>query len=116
MSKIKIKVSFTNNDISYKKDYDAIYNKKDKIVIYKEDKNITMKYDLRNNILVRTTPEFTAQYNFNEEKVCTINIPDINKSIEIPININRLVNNTNSTEIEYEIEDQKVHYKLEILD
>lgn len=113
MSKIKIKVSFNNNEIDYINTYKAIY--KDNEIVYKENENITMKYNSKNNILTRITPEFIADYYLNKG-ICLMNIKEYNKEIQIPIAINKLINNKNIIEIEYKIEEKTISYKIEIIE
>ena len=115
MSKIKVKISFNDKEISYNKIYTAIYKEDLNEVVYKENNDITMKYSFTNKILTRITSEFTAEYHL-KEKLCIITINELNKSMQIPIVINRMLEKKNILEIEYIIEENKVYYKLEKID
>lgn len=114
MSKIKVNVSFDDKETSYKKIYNAIYKEEDKEIIYKEQEDITMKYNIKNNVLTRTTLEFTAKYNLNK-KVCNLTINNTHYQVSIPLVIKRITSSQNSLEIEYQIEEKTIYYKVEII-
>ena len=115
MPKVRIKVLIKNKIIDIEKEYNAIYN--DGKIVYKEDKNIKMQYDMNNNILERQTNEMNIKYafNLNKETHGQIYIKELQKYLDITIKTNTLKNTEKLIEIEYKIEGEDHIFKLEVL-
>ena len=113
MSKIKIKVNVNNEKDHF---YTAIFQNKSNILTYKEENNTLVKFNYNQDVLIRENKEFFMQYKFlkKEKTIGEIFIKDLNKTINLDIKTTKLLKNDLNLNIEYEIYDDQMSYKIEV--
>lgn len=114
MSKVKIKVS-VNDDIE--KEYNAIYREKEKLLTYKEEDNTLVKFNYKDNILIRENDSIFMQYKFVNKKTSKnkIFIKDLKQYLDITLFTKSILVKDNIINITYVIEDNLFNYKIEVI-
>lgn len=114
MSKVKIKVS-VNDDIE--KEYNAIYREKEKLLTYKEEDNTLVKFNYKDNILIRENDSLFMQYKFVNKKTSKnkIFIKDLKQYLDITLFTKSILVKDNIINITYVIEDNLFNYKIEVI-
>lgn len=114
MSKVKIKVS-VNDDIE--KEYNAIYLEKEKLLTYKEEDNTLVKFNYKDNILIRENDSIFMQYKFVNKKTSKnkIFIKDLKQYLDITLFTKNILVKDNIINITYVIEDNLFNYKIEVI-
>lgn len=114
MSKVKIKVS-VNDDIE--KEYNAIYLEKEKLLTYKEEDNTLVKFNYKDNILIRENDSIFMQYKFVNKKTSKnkIFIKDLKQYLDITLFTKSILVKDNIINITYVIEDNLFNYKIEVI-
>ena len=104
MSKKEIKVIIKTNDEILENKYMALITE-DKI-IYREEDNTSVKFNYKNNELIRENNELNMIYHFNtaKETISNIMIKEINRTVKLPIKTTKIKKEQKSIEIEYEID------------
>ncbi len=114
MSKVKIKVS-VNDDIE--KEYNAIYREKEKLLTYKEEDNTLVKFNYKDNVLIRENDSLFMQYKFVNKKTSKnkIFIKDLKQYLDITLFTKSILVKDNIINITYVIEDNLFNYKIEVI-
>ena len=114
MSKVKIKVS-VNDDIE--KEYNAIYREKEKLLTYKEEDNTLVKFNYKDNILIRENDSLFMQYKFVNKNTSKnkIFIKDLKQYLDITLFTKSILVKDNIINITYVIEDNLFNYKIEVI-
>lgn len=114
MSKVKIKVS-VNDDIE--KEYNAIYREKEKLLTYKEEDNTLVKFNYKDNIIIRENDSLFMQYKFVNKKTSKnkIFIKDLKQYLDITLFTKSILVKDNIINITYVIEDNLFNYKIEVI-
>lgn len=114
MSKVKIKVS-VNDDIE--KEYNAIYREKERLLTYKEEDNTLVKFNYKDNVLIRENDSLFMQYKFVNKKTSKnkIFIKDLKQYLDITLFTKSILVKDNIINITYVIEDNLFNYKIEVI-
>lgn len=117
MPKLKTKIKIYSNNEKIEYDVNSIYNEEINKLIYKEPDNTKTSYDYKNKTLTRENDELRMEYNFITGKTSRgrILIKDLNQSLEVDIRTNKIVQKDNNIQIEYEMENQKFKYIIEVI-
>lgn len=119
MPKIKIKVVLKTPDETYKYEVRAILQEEDKLITYKEPTtdNTLVKYNYKNDELIRENIQMIMSYKFNQNKTTkgTILMKDLNKIIELNIVTKNVIHNSNNIELKYLVENELYEYKIEVI-
>lgn len=117
MAKIKIKVTLNTSDLNKSQEYSAIFQPKDQIIIYQEeDKTITKIY-LKEPKLRRENDKLWMELVFSESKItdAKVKVKDLNKILMLQLKTLKVIKNKENIEINYQLENEKYKYKLEVL-
>lgn len=113
MPKIKIKVSIRNEleDTSY--EVPAIIQEEN--IKYKEPDETTVTYQYNNNTLLRENKELRMKYPFDLNRRTTgeIEVKELDQSMKIKIDTNKLERKKHNIEIDFSIEEKNFLYKIE---
>ena len=115
MSKIKINITIKNPEANISKEVDAILQ--DEILKYKEEKDTSVKFSYKDNILVRENNDLRMDYSFLEGKTTkgTILVKELNKNINVDIKTKNIKINENDIEIIFDVEENEFIYKVEVI-
>lgn len=115
MSKLKIIVTMKNEDEQKQLETMAIIN--DKTLIYNENKTTKVKYNYQTHNLIRENKELLINYKFkqNTNSDGYIIVKDLKKKLVVNIKTTRLEIENNNINIEYELENNKFFYTVEVI-
>ena len=85
----------------------------DKRIIYKEDDNTEVLYDIKNEQLLKENNHMYLDINFKKE-IMNIYLKEEKKSIDLKLNLKKLEFKNNSLEIRYMIDNNLVIYKIDM--
>lgn len=114
MSRKKISIELVNEYEKQEFQTKCIYNEETKIISYLEPNNIKVKLDLNNHKLYRKTEEHNIVLDFDEGKESTgkIYINDLDSTIYLKINTQKILITKDFINIIYIIDNKKYEYKL----
>ena len=120
VSKVNVKITLQNAEDNFEYVVPAIYNDDDKVIIYNEqdDQKTLVKFNYITKELIRENDSLLMKYNFNKEKNSqgTIYVKGMEKNLIVTIKTIKLVRwEDNNIEIEYQIENDKFNYKIEVI-
>lgn len=117
MPKIKLKIKIYNEEEKTEYEVYGIYNAEQNKIIYKEPDNTTTSYDYKNKSLTRDNNELRMEYSFKKktDNRGQILVKDLNQNIEVNIKRINIEEKDINTKIEYEIENQKFKYIIEVI-
>lgn len=112
MPKIKALIRIKNNETTEELETIAIIH--DNILKYK-DNDTTMIMNYNELKLIRENNEIRINYPFSLKKktIGTIELKDLNQTIEVNIKTNKIKINNNDIEINYTIDNQNFIYQVE---
>lgn len=113
MPKIKALIRIKNDDT--KEELKTIAIIQNNILKYKEKDNTTMIIDYQNNKLLRENNNIKLEipFSLNNKTIGTINLKDMNKTLNIEIETTKIEKKNNDIEIEYKIEEKVFLYHME---
>lgn len=119
MSKINIKVTIVNAEDTFEYNVPAIYKEDEKVIIYKEqdEQNTSVRFNYVTKELIRENDSLILNYIFNKEKRSqgTIYIKGMEKKLDVVITTTKITRTDKNIEIEYQIENDKFIYKIEVI-
>lgn len=118
MPKINIKITLKTPDTTTENNYKAIFHPETNIIIYQEEDKTKSQFDLRNLRLRRENKSLWMEYLFNEQEKTkgTIKVKELNQSLQVNIQTKKINQQNKNVEIEYQLEDEKYKYKLEVIE
>lgn len=116
MSVINLKISIITSTEKIEFETKGYYQKDQEILIYKEKDNTTVKYDYKENILIRENSSISLKYKFNKEKLTKgkVFIKDLKNELEIVIKTKEIIINKQNIDITYMIDQESFNYKVEV--
>lgn len=120
VSKVNAKITLQNAEDNFEYVVPAIYHDDEKVIIYNEqdDQKTLVKFNYITKELIRENDSLLMKYNFNKEKNSqgTIYVKGMEKNLIVTIKTLKLVRwEDNNIEIEYQIENDKFNYKIEVI-
>ena len=116
MSQCKIKVSLINEEEQMIEEITALLE--DEILRYIEKEETSVILDLKNNILHRENERLKMMYPFNleEETEGTIEIKEMNQTMNIKIKTEKIERKNKDIEIAFSVEEKPFLYHIEVLE
>ena len=113
VSKIKVKIQIKNNHGDNK--FDTIAILQDEVIKYTEEDNTKVKYNYKNNELIRENNELLMKYSFNSDKITKgeILVKELDRNLDIEIKTKSIDRKDNDLKVEFSIEDEKFIYRIE---
>ena len=117
MAKINIKVTLISEDDIKEENYHAIFQKEEDVITYQEQDQTITKINKKGSKLRRENKELIMEFSFDEgkETLGKLHIKNLNKNLNLKVKTNKILKEENKLEIEYELENQKYTYKLEVI-
>ena len=120
MPKVNAKITLHNAEDNFEYVVPAIYHEDEKVIIYNEhdDQKTLVKFNYITKELIRENDSLLMHYTFNKEKNSegTIYVKGMEKNLNVTIKTTKLVRwEDNNIEIEYQIENDKFNYKIEVI-
>lgn len=119
MPKIKIHVTLVNTEGKIEYTIPAIYHEDEKVIVYKEqdEQNTSVRFNYVTKELVRENNSLIMNYTFNKEKNSqgSIYVKGMEKKLDVVIKTTKLLRCDKNIEIEYQIENDKFNYKIEVI-
>ena len=119
MGKINIKVTIKNAEGLNNYVVPAIYDDDNKTIIYKEpdEDKTTVKFNFTTKSLDRENTSLIMKYKFNKEKNSEgiIYVKGMNRKFYVTIKTIKMIKDNNNIDIDYQIENDKFTYKIEVI-
>ena len=117
MPKLKTRIKIHSDEEKIEYEVNSIYNEEQNKIIYKEPDETTTSFNYKNKSLIRENDELKMEYNFTTEKNSRgrILIKDLKQYIDVDIKTTNIKEIERNIVIEYEIENQKFKYIIEVI-
>ena len=112
MPKINIKVSHHNSELDTTNELIGIYQ--DDILKYMDEKGSKIRFDYKNNKLKKEEELYRLNLDFNKGTI-KVYYKELDFNFKEKIKVNKINRNGINIEIEYELEDEKIIYRIEEL-
>ncbi len=118
MPKINIKITLKTKEQTIENKYKAIFHPETNIIIYQEEDKTKTQFDLRNLRLRRENENLWMEYFFKEQEKTrgTIKVKKLKQDLQVNIQTKKIMQQNKNIEIEYQLEDEKYKYKLEVIE
>lgn len=110
--KIKLKTKIKNNEKTVEEEINAIYQEEKNKINYLEENSTKVEFDITKMLLKRENKELKMEYDFSKRKA-KIYIKDLDRYMDILLDVKNLKQEEAKIEIEYIIEEQTFIYSIE---